>query len=69
MAVAAATPWRERGTLNGEPARLHRERRSLNSSDPGTGRQSVEDLRLKLAFAAALLAWFVTLWLMFGDVL
>ena len=27
------------------------------------------NLRLKLAFAAALVAWFLMLWLMFGDVL
>ena len=27
------------------------------------------NLRLKLTFAAALLAWFATLWFMFGDVL
>jgi hypothetical protein len=27
------------------------------------------DLRLKLAFAAALIAWFAALWFMFGDVL
>ena len=27
------------------------------------------NLRLKLAFATALAAWFAMLWLMFGDVL
>lgn len=29
----------------------------------------MENIRLKLAFAAAVIAWFVTLWFMFGDVL